>query len=128
MRGAVQGLHRFSRCDGFRASTSGISSGGAETAQTADWPDLVDATAGAADFADTARELAACDLLISVDTAAVHLAGALGVPAWVLVPDVPDWRWGATGATTPWYPRATVVAAGLSAAVGTSFSIASPRR
>lgn len=81
---------------------------GADAATTAAWPELVDATAGAVDFADTARELAACDLIVSVDTAAVHLAGALGVPAWVLVPDVPDWRWGAAGEETPWYPAARV--------------------
>jgi len=81
---------------------------GADAAETAPWPELVDGTAGAADFADTAREIAACDLIVSVDTAAAHLAGALGVPTWVLVPDVPDWRWGARGEETPWYPHATV--------------------
>lgn len=81
---------------------------GATAAETAAWPDLADATAGARDFADSAERMAACDLVITVDTAAAHLAGALGVPAWVLVPDVPDWRWGAAGAATPWYPTARV--------------------
>jgi tetratricopeptide (TPR) repeat protein len=58
------------------------------------------------DFADTAAVLALCDLVIAVDTAAVHLAGAMGRPVWVLVPFAPDWRWTLTGDTTPWYPTA----------------------
>jgi tetratricopeptide (TPR) repeat protein len=59
-----------------------------------------------ADFSDTAAVLALCDLVIAVDTAVVHLAGALGRPVWVLVPFAPDWRWALTGETTPWYPSA----------------------
>ncbi|HEY1982371.1 MAG TPA: tetratricopeptide repeat protein [Xanthobacteraceae bacterium] len=58
------------------------------------------------DFSDTAAVLALCDLVIAVDTAVVHLAGAMGRPVWVLVPFAPDWRWGLTGETTPWYPTA----------------------
>jgi tetratricopeptide (TPR) repeat protein len=57
-------------------------------------------------FADTAAVLALSDLLISVDTSVVHLAGAMGRPVWVLVPFVPDWRWTRAGDTTPWYPTA----------------------
>ncbi|MBT9546526.1 MAG: tetratricopeptide repeat protein [Candidatus Sericytochromatia bacterium] len=56
-------------------------------------------------FGITAQILAQLDLLITIDTAAAHLAGALGVPAWVLLPFSPDWRWGASGEKTPWYPR-----------------------
>ena len=56
-------------------------------------------------FGVTAQILAQLDLLITIDTAAAHLAGALGLPAWVLLPFSPDWRWGASGETTPWYPR-----------------------
>ncbi len=59
-----------------------------------------------ADFSDTAAVLALCDLVIAVDTAPAHLAGAMGRPVWVLVPFAPDWRWTREGATTPWYPRA----------------------
>jgi tetratricopeptide (TPR) repeat protein len=58
------------------------------------------------DFSDTAAVLALCDLVIAVDTAAVHLAGAMGRPVWVLVPFAPDWRWTRDGETTPWYPTA----------------------
>ena len=58
------------------------------------------------DFSDTAAVLALCDLVIAVDTAVVHLAGAMGRPVWVLVPFAPDWRWTRAGETTPWYPTA----------------------
>jgi tetratricopeptide (TPR) repeat protein len=58
------------------------------------------------DFSDTAAVLALCDLVISVDTAAAHLAGAMGRPLWVLLPFAPDWRWTLNGETTPWYPSA----------------------
>ncbi len=55
------------------------------------------------DFTDTAALVAACDLVICVDTAVAHLAGALGRPVWLLLPTPADWRWGATGEATPWY-------------------------
>jgi tetratricopeptide (TPR) repeat protein len=56
------------------------------------------------DFADTAAALDNLDLLISVDTAVAHLAGALGRPAWVLVARQPDWRWLLNRDDSPWYP------------------------
>ncbi len=58
-----------------------------------------------ADFADTAAVVANLDLVICVDTAIAHLAGALGKPCWVLLPDYKaDWRWMAERADSPWYP------------------------
>jgi tetratricopeptide (TPR) repeat protein len=57
-------------------------------------------------FADTAAVIAQCDLVISVDTAAAHLAGAMGRPVWVLLPFNPDWRWTLQGERSPWYPTA----------------------
>jgi tetratricopeptide (TPR) repeat protein len=52
---------------------------------------------------ETARVLSQLALLITVDTGIAHLAGAMGVPVWLLIPQVPDWRWGMRGETTPWY-------------------------
>ena len=56
------------------------------------------------DFADTAAIIAQLDLVIGVDTSVVHLAGALGKPAWTLLPFVPDWRWLLERGDSPWYP------------------------
>lgn len=58
-----------------------------------------------ADFSDTAAIMMNLDLVIAVDTAAAHLAGALGRPCWVLLPDCKtDWRWLAERSDSPWYP------------------------
>lgn len=56
------------------------------------------------DFDDTAAILSIIDTLVSVDSSPVHLAGALGRPAWVMLPFVPDWRWLVNRNDTPWYP------------------------
>ena len=65
---------------------------------------IIDHTEHIADFADTAALLTELDLIVSVDTAVAHLAGALGRPTWTLLPYVPDWRWGLEREDTPWYP------------------------
>ena len=65
---------------------------------------VIDLSPDLADFADTGAALSQLDLLISVDTAAVHLAGALGLPAWVLLPFNADWRWLRNRDDSPWYP------------------------
>ena len=57
-------------------------------------------------FEDTAAAIALMDVVISSDTAMVHLAGALGRPVWILLPHLPDWRWLLQGDTSPWYPTA----------------------
>jgi ADP-heptose:LPS heptosyltransferase len=56
------------------------------------------------DFAETAAALSYMDLVISVDTAAAHLAASLGKPVWMLVPFAPDWRWLLDRNDSPWYP------------------------
>ena len=55
------------------------------------------------DFLDTAAILANCDLLISSDSAVVHLAGAIGTPTWLALRWIPEWRWGLKGEHTAWY-------------------------
>jgi hypothetical protein len=55
-------------------------------------------------FLDTAAVMQSLDLVVSADTAAAHLAGALGVPVWLAVAAVADWRWGVGKEETPWYP------------------------
>ena len=59
---------------------------------------------GAVDFADTAARVAAMDLVISVDSAVAHLAGAMGRPTWVLLPYAADFRWLRGREDSPWYP------------------------
>ena len=69
-------------------------------------PGALDAAPGIRDWDDTAAVLASTDILVTVDTAVAHLAGAMGVETWILLPFSPDWRWGASGDTTDWYPGA----------------------
>jgi hypothetical protein len=66
---------------------------------------LHDFTADLADFADTACLIAQLDLVISVDTAVAHLAGALGKPVWLLNRFDTCWRWLLDRDDSPWYPR-----------------------
>jgi hypothetical protein len=62
---------------------------------------------GAADFAETAAIVDQLDLVVTIDTAMAHLAGALGKPVWVLLPARKlDWRWMRERADSPWYPTA----------------------
>lgn len=62
------------------------------------WADAID------DLDETAALVAGLDLIISVQTAIVHLAGALGRPVWALVPQVAEWRYLQAGDRMPWYP------------------------
>uniref|UniRef100_A0ACD5GT06 Glycosyltransferase family 9 protein n=1 Tax=Desertifilum tharense IPPAS B-1220 TaxID=1781255 RepID=A0ACD5GT06_9CYAN len=56
------------------------------------------------DFAQTAEIIAQLDLIITVDTAVAHLAGAMGKAVWLLLPYNPDWRWMRERTDSPWYP------------------------
>jgi tetratricopeptide (TPR) repeat protein len=66
------------------------------------WPDALD------DYDRTAALVCALDLVVSVCTALIHLAGALGRPVWIMAPHVPEWRYGLRGEGMPWYPTARV--------------------
>ena len=67
------------------------------------WPQAID------DYDETAALVAALDLVISVQTAVVHLAGALGQRVWALISAVPEWRYGAAGDVMPWYPSVKLI-------------------
>jgi Tfp pilus assembly protein PilF len=67
---------------------------------------FTDVSAELTDFAETAGAIMNLDLVIAVDTAVVHLAGALGKPVWVMLPFAPDWRWLLDRDDSPWYPTA----------------------
>ena len=71
--------------------------------------ELIDFTGALSNFSDTAALIASLDLVISVDTSVVHLAGAMGKRAWVLLPFVPDWRWLMERSDSPWYPTLRLV-------------------
>jgi ADP-heptose:LPS heptosyltransferase len=80
---------------------------GAAAAEAASPPagmSLIDLSSCLDDFADTAAAMMNLDLVITVDTAAAHLAGALGKPVWTLLPCNADWRWLREREDSPWYP------------------------
>lgn len=67
------------------------------------WPEAIE------DYDETAALVSALDLVVSVQTAIVHLCGALGRPVWALIPAAPEWRYGAEGTSTPWYASVRLV-------------------
>lgn len=69
---------------------------------------LVDMSELMEDYAVTANIIDAMDLIITVDTSVLHLAGACGKETWALIPYNPDWRWGATGSDNVWYESVTL--------------------
>lgn len=70
---------------------------------------IIDVGESCHSFNDSAHVLRRVDLLVTVDTAVAHLAGSLGVPTLVCLPFTPDFRWGVSGSTTPWYDSVTLV-------------------
>ena len=90
-------LQHFDCADERRA----ICSGG--TASLHRWPDAHE------EYDETAALVAALDLVVSVQTAVVHLAGALGKEAWALLPESPEWRYQQSGSAMPWYPSVKLV-------------------
>jgi hypothetical protein len=66
-------------------------------------PAIADPLDDSADILATARLVLSLDLVVTIDTMVAHLAGALGVPVWLLLPHDPDWRWLPGGRGSPWY-------------------------
>jgi hypothetical protein len=82
---------------------------GPKTEQAGAWygpAPLINIGAEVKDYDDTMAILDNLDLLVTVDTSVAHLAGAMGRPAWIMLPRAPDWRWLLERADTPWYPSA----------------------
>jgi tetratricopeptide (TPR) repeat protein len=80
---------------------------GIAAAQAADPPAgmrLIDWSADLTDFAETAALIEHLDLIVTIDTAVAHLAGAMGKRVWVLLQRIPDWRWMLDRTDSPWYP------------------------
>jgi tetratricopeptide (TPR) repeat protein len=77
---------------------------GAGQIATLGWQNrIVDLSSELESFTDTADVISKLDLVISVDTSVAHLSGALGVPVWVLLAQLSDWRWGRTATSSCWY-------------------------
>ena len=74
-----------------------------ENVSVTHWSQAID------DYEETAALIGALDLVITVCSSVVHLAGALGKPVWVLVPTCPEWRYLQSGETMPWYPSVRLV-------------------
>ncbi|OGV50490.1 MAG: hypothetical protein A2X49_14855 [Lentisphaerae bacterium GWF2_52_8] len=91
----ISGVHFFSLQKGPASADAAAMNA---EANFSDW------TSEWEDFADAAACVSGLDLVISVDTAAAHLAGALGKPVWLLLPYSPEWRWLQKREDSPWYP------------------------
>ena len=70
--------------------------------------DMVDLTGQIDDFADTAALIEQLDLVITIDTAVAHLAGAIGKELYLMIPFAPDWRWLLERNYSPWYPSTLI--------------------
>jgi len=100
-------LHLFAPVAGLSGVTLYSLQKGEDAGMAKDPPGdmkLVDHTAKINDFSDTAAFIENLDLVISVDTAVAHLAGAMGKPVWTLLPFSPEWRWLMDRGNSPWYP------------------------
>jgi hypothetical protein len=69
-----------------------------------EWPADFGIVAGTDDIVEAARVISSLDVLITVDSMAAHLAGALATPVWTLLAHAADWRWMEDRADSPWYP------------------------
>ena len=77
-------------------------------------PTMIDPLGAEVPLDEYGAAVAATDLLISIDTMAAHLAGAMGHPVWIMIPHSPQWTWGFDHPTTPWYTSAQLIRQDLS--------------
>lgn len=97
----------LAQCPGVTLFSLQKRSGESESKQDSDDFGLISFSStfdGEIPFADTAAVMTCLDLVVTTDTSVAHLAGGLGIPVWVALPHLCDWRWGPSEATTPWYP------------------------
>lgn len=79
-----------------------------DAAIAAAMPAIIQPSLDSGDFSDVAGLIANVDLVVAVDTSIAHLAGAMGVPVWIVLPWNAEWRWMTRRADTPWYGSATL--------------------
>lgn len=115
---ALSALAPLLQVEGAQFFSLQKSDGGAFTDITPDPRKLVDFTADWQDFADSAAMVQALDLVITIDSAVTHLAGALGKPVWLMLPPNPDWRWLLGREDSPWYPGMRLFRRGYGAGGG----------
>ncbi|NJA88518.1 tetratricopeptide repeat protein [Rhodocyclus tenuis] len=102
---ALATLAPLARVGGIRFVSLQKGQGEDEAHRPPDGMDMTPLGESLADFADTCAVIDALDLVIAVDTAVAHLAGAMGKPCWLLLPDYrTDWRWLTEREDSPWYP------------------------
>jgi FkbM family methyltransferase len=97
--GKLRGLHLFGLQKGFGTEQIDQLAGALDVISLGDQLDE-----GSGPFMDTAAVLRNLDLVITADTSIAHIAGALGVPTWLALAHVPDWRWLLEREDSPWYP------------------------
>ena len=99
---SLQSFAPLARVTGVRLFSLQKGPGAAQLADVS-WP-LIDLGSRFETWMDTAAAMANLDLVIAVDTAPAHCAGALGLPVWMLLAPVPEWRWLLEREDSPWYP------------------------
>lgn len=96
--------HRSLTLDDMPLDVEGIAFYSLQKSDSPDAKRIIDLMPQCDDLADTAQIIANLDLVITVDTSVAHLAGAMGKPTWIILPNNADWRWLATGDTSAYYP------------------------
>jgi hypothetical protein len=105
---------RLAGVAGVRLYSVQLGSGRRQLTEAVPPPAIVDLADAISDFQDTAAIMRNLDLVITCDSAPAHLAGALGVPVWVALSQVADWRWHVDRTDSPWYPTMRLYRQGAS--------------